>query len=1249
MSQEGAFMSRENYTVGWVCALPKEMVAATAMLDEVHPPLSQPLHDSNNYRLGRIGHHNIVIACLPLGVIGNNSSATVATRLTSTFPRIRVGLMVGIGGGVPTAVRLGDVVVSAPEDSHGGVIQWDFGKAEQGQGFRRVGSLDSPPTILKTTLAALRVRHEMEGPQIPEFLDTMERKWPRLAPKYTRRETLEDTLFPSEYQHVDTEPDQLGDDQLQSCSSCDYSKAIRRIPRDMRVHYGLIASGNQVIKDGKFRDEVNSQLGGKVLCFEMESAGLMNDFRCIVIRGICDYADSHKNKAWQEYAAAVAAATAKEFLLLVPGQELAIMPPMVKVLDHVEQIQLDMTSMKDVLQDLDDADLLQRISDLDPAADHKRARSKHVPTTGQWLLQDDSYISWAHGNERLLWLYGIPGSGKTMLSSTVINDIQKTYQHDQGTRIAFFYFDVTDSRKRTAEGCIRSILRQISAPRPPEAVKALYVRARRISTQPTVASILCVLKEILKSLKRCFMVIDGLDECDDIGTFLETLVSINAVATVNLLVTSPLWPSIQRAMSTRGAIRIEIEMSRIEKDVHTYTHQRLYGKEEFSGRWPKELKKRIHQSLVLKAAGLFRLAECQLREIERCYSYHDLEVALHTLPTSLGNIYDQMLDQIPLKRRKQAQFLLMWLAFPMRPLLLEEASELFALKFNGTSPRLDPRRRVLDPQGILSICPGVITVAHKDSGKPDDSSGQLVVKLAHASVKDYLISCGSPPDESKKWYSLDENLAHHSIAITCLHYLSQLNTPNAITSKLQGDYPLAQYAAQFWPSHARSASAKDGFRLQLLMEDVFVFHGNVFTNWIRIHDLDEPWRTRTKPLDVSFTPFLPSPLYIASLIGLDTVVSCILSNEPEILTTEGVYGNALHAAAAKGHSRVVKLLLNSSVPVDTTGLYGTALQTAAYEGQAGVCHVLLNSNADIHARSDEFGNPLEAAIYGGHIEVVQVLLDRGADITKPGRHYVDSLHTACTLGNLDIVELLLDQRKINPLSQSYNLALQTSSDRGFSQIYALLQTFGPDPKARDELYGTALHAAVADGYTQIVKLMLEQKQEDINAVNEEHGTPLCIASTTGNEEIVQLLLNSGANPRIQCSAGTPLHIASSLGHLGVAKTLLKTTKASMINSIGGNFGTPLQAACYRGHVEVAKLLLHSGADPNLPAGRYISALHAAACGICLSAHAQTETVQVLLDYGADVNIVSEEFGTPVQAALSCGNFRVVKLLERYGG
>jgi nucleoside phosphorylase len=82
----------------------------------------------------------------------------------------------------------------------------------------------------------------------------------------------------------------------------------------MRVHYGLIASGNQVIKDATFRDKLVKDLGGHVLCIEMEAAGLVNDFPCIVIRGICDYADSHKNKNWQEHAAATAAAFAKELL-----------------------------------------------------------------------------------------------------------------------------------------------------------------------------------------------------------------------------------------------------------------------------------------------------------------------------------------------------------------------------------------------------------------------------------------------------------------------------------------------------------------------------------------------------------------------------------------------------------------------------------------------------------------------------------------------------------------------------------------------------------------------------------------------------------------------------------------------------------------------------------------------------------------------------------------------------------------------
>jgi nucleoside phosphorylase len=337
-------LTHNDYTVGWVCVLPKEQTAATAMLDQIHLDLPKPPNDSNTYTLGRVGEHNVVIACLPKGEVGNSPSAMAATRMTSTFPSIKFGLMVGIGGGIPPAVRLGDVVVSTPTDGFGGVVQWDFGKAEQGDNFKRTGSLNSPPSALRTVLTKLETKHEMRGSMIPQHLEDLKTNWPRLAAKYTRFESLQDILFRADYNHVEEKTiddweiaDNVGEDgngddkeheeeEETNCPNCDRTKVVKRKPREMRVHYGLIASGNQVIKNAAFRDKINKSLGGGVLCFEMEAAGLMNDFPCIVIRGICDYADSHKNKFWQEHAAAVAAAFAKEFLLMVPVHEVDQLP-----------------------------------------------------------------------------------------------------------------------------------------------------------------------------------------------------------------------------------------------------------------------------------------------------------------------------------------------------------------------------------------------------------------------------------------------------------------------------------------------------------------------------------------------------------------------------------------------------------------------------------------------------------------------------------------------------------------------------------------------------------------------------------------------------------------------------------------------------------------------------------------------------------------------------------------------------------
>jgi hypothetical protein len=130
---EHSFSSNEHdkYTVGWICALPIEMAVAVGMLDKRHNNLPQNPHDHNNYTLGQMGPHNVAIACLPAGVSGVTSAARVASQMRSTFTSLRFGLMVGIGGGVPSEendIRLGDVVISQPADTSGGVIQYDFGK-----------------------------------------------------------------------------------------------------------------------------------------------------------------------------------------------------------------------------------------------------------------------------------------------------------------------------------------------------------------------------------------------------------------------------------------------------------------------------------------------------------------------------------------------------------------------------------------------------------------------------------------------------------------------------------------------------------------------------------------------------------------------------------------------------------------------------------------------------------------------------------------------------------------------------------------------------------------------------------------------------------------------------------------------------------------------------------------------------------------------------------------------------------------
>lgn len=280
---------REDFTIAWICALKRELKASRPMLDEEYESLTIA-GDDNLYVLGRISMHKVVMVA-PMES-GTNRAAIVATNLKRSFTSICATFMVGVGGGAPSSmndIRLGDVVVGTS------VIQHDFGKHTTDEQFQVTAVAKYPTPRLVSAVSMFDTKHDAHSCG-EKILNILQSRLPNLS-----RPSHPDILFEPSY-------DQHPRGAL-TCDDCDPKRVLERTPRSPnipKIFYGGIASGNSVIRNAIKRDEMAAR--HNVLCFEMEAAGLMDPLQCLPIRGICDYADSHKIKWWQDYAAATAAA-----------------------------------------------------------------------------------------------------------------------------------------------------------------------------------------------------------------------------------------------------------------------------------------------------------------------------------------------------------------------------------------------------------------------------------------------------------------------------------------------------------------------------------------------------------------------------------------------------------------------------------------------------------------------------------------------------------------------------------------------------------------------------------------------------------------------------------------------------------------------------------------------------------------------------------------------------------------------------
>ncbi|KAL2859901.1 WD40-repeat-containing domain protein [Aspergillus lucknowensis] len=665
MDRKQAFLGFSKYTVAIICPLEVELSAARFMLDEEHKrPPEVPL-DPNRYLVGRMSGHNVVLASLPAGYQGTTPAAAVASNMARTFPSIALRLMLGIGGGIPSShadVRLGDVVVSMPHGTHGGVVEYDFGK-QTPNGFQRKGILCPIPKDWLHVLTLMWSDHRVQGNRIAEFVSDMLERFPTLAQCYGRPSGVEsDLLFKPNYAH---------DPASRNCDQCDRSRVVERRqrnpPNQSFVHYGLIASGHRVIKDGTKRDIIG-RADENILCIEMEAAGVMNDFPCVVIRGISDYADSHKNDHWQPYAAAAAAALAKELLTYRnPAHESEVISE--------EQFNACMRDLRCT----------------DPRDDKRRIENSKdmlLRECYEWILGHPAFELWRDDSEpRMLWIKGDPGKGKTMMMVGLVEELSAL---DEGQELSYFFCQSTDERLNRASSILRGLIYLLVAQRTEFACHVLkrysISGSGLFETSNVLYALWGVLLDILQDqrLNRIYLLVDALDECSfELPQLLELLMrSFRNMKNVKWIVTSRYHYDIQNQLQgNERVLKLDLELNEVSTTIAVgrFIDVQLSGLPLRMRNEPEVLGK-MRQYLHDHAQGTFlwvALVCKRLREAKAWKFRSQFNALLEEFPPGLKPLYERMLRQMQeLEEFELCCQILSLASYTFRPLHLAELAAL---------------------------------------------------------------------------------------------------------------------------------------------------------------------------------------------------------------------------------------------------------------------------------------------------------------------------------------------------------------------------------------------------------------------------------------------------------------------------------------------------------------------------------------------------------------------------------------------
>ncbi|KAH9862833.1 hypothetical protein J1614_010926 [Plenodomus biglobosus] len=721
------------------------------------------------------------------------------------------------------------------------------------------------------------------------------------------------------------------------------------------------------------------------------------------------------------------------------------------------------------------------VSSIDFEKTHQDIYTMKHEQTCEWLVRESKYQQWVNGSaSTLLWCHGKPGIGKSVLASSVIEDLTAKNGLREDTAIGFAYYNYRNMQLKELHHIVAALVKQLC--RRKDRIPQNLLQTKHDGLSPSLVGTQENFVALVEDLSQVYVVFDALDECPEqerggILAFITNIITAQIGCRVKVFVTSRHETDIAKAFEDKQIPTIQIQAENVAGDIEIFVRSQVeqlqagrYGKTLFIT--SVEFKEKIIQTLAKKAEGMFLWVNLQLDSLCKASKAEQdrvVEAALEALPQGLPDTYVRILERIEAQipyLRDLALNCLAWIIYAQRPLSTRELQHALAINANCTN-RQDIS--LVPPQVILEACGNLL----------EEASG--AIRPIHYTVQEFFTSAvQGMPQHPLRTQLLDSRSVHKQLSSACLQYihLVAFNRPAEdsfdLFNRLQNN-GLACYACQNFDYHVSNCDQ--------VPYDVVDQLGRLFQHdsaylaailQIKILQGDDIRSIVDRFDDMAFLVTPGTIVYSTSLFNIPTLSQRWIDQTPPMY--------ALHHAASAGLTSAVIRLLKGGCDIDEKDRNGcTPLYHASLNGHPDVLESLLDEGADINGQGVPFRNALHAASWKGHEQVVKMLLNKGADVNAQAGGYGNVLQAALWKGNEQVVKILLKKgADVNAQGGHFGNALQAASFRGREQVVKILLNEGANVNAQGGGYGNALQAASFEGYEQVVEILLN-KGADVNA------------------------------------------------------------------------------------------------------------------------------------------------------------------------